>query len=214
MGCVPGFSRRDPVSHVIRKGPLGAQRGHDTLADCILSQIRCHQVNAKTNPWNHPNVASYDVNWLNGRNLDKGIGNELDKRCDEYKPEPDGRRTNSVIDLSFGRLFPQGRKIRPEKLDPELRALAVSQIHFFVFVFHDSTSSTICYILHLLATNPNALIKVRVEHDRFLGTDLSGSPLYNQRAGPSHQRFHIHIHYRSHQRSTAPCPCIKRQPCR
>ena len=45
-----------------------------------------------------------------------------------------------------------------------------------MFVGHDSTSSTVCYILHLLATNPNALARIRAEHDRLLGPDLSAVP--------------------------------------
>ena len=45
-----------------------------------------------------------------------------------------------------------------------------------MFAGHDSTNSTIRYILHLLATNLNALAKVRTEHGELLETGLSAVP--------------------------------------
>ena len=101
------------------------------------------------------------------------IGKELDKRYDEYKADPhSGKRTKAVIDLALQAYLPQDIKTRPEHLDPEFSAFAISQIRLFVFLGHDSTSSTICYILHLLSTNPSTLVQIRAEHDKLLGTDL------------------------------------------
>lgn len=175
-GLFDTFLSRNRISHASRNAPLGAQRAHNTLADCMLSQIRWHQANAQTNPLEFLNVARHAVQWWNGRKMDEYIGNELDKRYNEYKADPDSRRTKAVIDLVLQAYLPENAKLRPEKLDPEFRAFAISQVRLFVFVGHDSTSSTICYILHLLATNPNALVKVRAEHDRLLGKDLSAVP--------------------------------------
>lgn len=141
-----------------------------------MSQIRWHQANAETNPLQYLNLARRAVHWWNGRQMDKYIGDELDKRYDEYKSDPEGKRTKAVIDLVLQAYLPQDGKTRPEKLDPEFRAFAISQIRLFVFVGHDSTSSTICYILHLLATNTDALAQIRAEHDQVFGTDLSAVP--------------------------------------
>lgn len=105
--------------------------------------------------------------------MDKYIGDELDSRYNEYRADLDGKRTKAVIDLVLQAYLPKDGKTRPEKLEPEFRAFATSQIRLFVFAGHDSTSSTICYILHLLATYPDALAHVRAEHDLVLGTDLS-----------------------------------------
>lgn len=140
-----------------------------------MSQTRWHQANAETNPLQYLNLARWAVHWWNGRQMDKYIGNELDKRYNEYKADPDSKRTKAVIDLVL-QASPENAKTRPEKLDPEFRAFAISQIRLFVFVGHDSTSSTICYILHLLATNPDALAKVRAEHVELLGLDWSAVP--------------------------------------
>ena len=94
--------------------------------------------------------------------MDHYIGHELDKRYEEFKADPDSKRTKAVIDSVLQAYLPESTKPRPEKLDPEFRAFAISQIRLFVFVGHDSASSTICYILHLLATSPSTLAQVRV----------------------------------------------------
>ena len=159
-----------------RNTPLGAQRGYNTLADCMLTQIQWHQANAETNPLEYLNLARRVVHWWNGRKMNKYIGNELDMRYEEFKADPESKRTKAVIDLVLQAYLPANVKSRPEKLDPKFRAFAISQIRLFVFVGHDSTSSTICYILYLLAINPSALAQVRAEHDKVFGLDLSTVP--------------------------------------
>ena len=139
----------------------------------MLSQIRWHQANAEANPLEYLNLARKAVHWWNGRQMDRYIGNELDKRYSEYKADRGGKRTKAVMDLVLQAYPPHNTRSMPNELDPEFRAFAISQIRLFVFVGHDSTSSTICYILHLLATHPKALAQIREEHDRILGKELS-----------------------------------------
>ena len=43
----------------------------------------------------------------------------------------------------------------------------------FLFSGHDTTSSTVCYILYLLSIHPNVLTRVRAEHNKVLGPDPS-----------------------------------------
>jgi cytochrome P450 len=110
--------------------------------------------------------------------MDKYIGEELDRWYAEFKADSGGdnnsSRTKAVIDIILQAYNGDGKiKTKPEKLDPEFRAFAIRQIRLFVFVGHDSTSSTICYILHLLSLNPPALSKTRAEHDAVLGKDYN-----------------------------------------
>ncbi|TVY53205.1 Cytochrome P450 monooxygenase aflN [Lachnellula cervina] len=143
---------------------LGAQKGYNTLADSMISQIRWHQSNAEINPLSFLNVARWYMEWRNGWAMDKYIGAELDRRYAEFKADTDNSRTKSVIDIT-------------EKQQPSQRnwipssALAIRQIRLFVFGGHDSKSNTLCYILHLLSKNPIALEKIRAEHDTVLGVD-------------------------------------------
>jgi len=163
-----------------RNAHLGAQRGYNALADCMLSQIRWHQANAEANPFEYFNFVRKTVHWWNGRQMDKYIDVELTKRYSEYKADNKGKRTKAIIDLVLQGYIPerldQGSRATGVDLDPSFRAFAISQIRLFVFAGHDSTSSTICYILHLLYTNPDRLSRLRREHDQVLGTTLCDSP--------------------------------------
>ena len=99
------------------------------------------------------------------------FGKELDKRYNEYKADAANTRSKAVIDIVLQSYMPEDAKTAPVNLDPEFWAFAIRQIRLFVFAGHDSTSSTICYILHLLATNREALTCLRAEHDAVFGKD-------------------------------------------
>ena len=137
----------------------------------MLSQIRWHQPNAETNPLEYLNFARWYIQWRNSRQMNDYIGKELDKRYDEYRANIVNTRSKSVIDIVLQAYIPKEEKTIPSNLDPEFRAFAIRQIRLFVFVGYDSTSSTICYIFHLLATNPEARSRLCAEHDTVFGED-------------------------------------------
>ncbi|MCJ1311863.1 hypothetical protein MMC25_005536 [Agyrium rufum] len=177
----------DVIGKTILNARLGAQRGYNALADCMLNQIRWHQNNAETNPLEYLNLVRRAVHWRNGRRMDDYIGKELDKRYAEYKSDPESKRTKAIIDLVLQAYLSEGSATtktttttttkttttKSGKLDPKFRAFAICQIRLFVFLGHDSTSSTICYILYLLSTNPDTLAKTRTEHDELLGSNVA-----------------------------------------
>ncbi|KAH9224746.1 sterigmatocystin biosynthesis P450 monooxygenase StcS [Leptodontidium sp. 2 PMI_412] len=165
----------DVIGRTILNAELGSQRGHNTLADCMISQIRWHQPSAEINPFGSLNIARWYMEWWNGKEMDKYIGRELDRRYAEFKSDSSNTRTKAVMDIILQAYIGDGTS-RPEKLDPDFRAFAIRQIRLFVFVGHDSTSSTICYILHLLSQNPTALEKLRTEHDSVFGKDIEALP--------------------------------------
>ncbi|KAL8702968.1 MAG: hypothetical protein Q9201_003851 [Fulgogasparrea decipioides] len=146
----------------------------------MLSQIRWHQANGETNPFEYLNLVRKTIHWWNGHQMDKYISTELNKRYREYKADHEGTRSKAIIDLVLQSYIPEALGLKSdgsgEGLDPNFRAFAVCQIRLFVFVGHDSTSSTICYILHLLYTNPKTLSALRQEHDDLFGTDLTELP--------------------------------------
>ena len=142
----------------------------------MLSQIRWHQPNAEANPLGHFNFVRWIVEWWNGRQMDKYIGSELDQRFSEYKTDTSDKRQKSIIDLVLQAYIAQSSDSKPERLDPDFRTFAIRQIRLFVFLGHDSTSSTICYALHCLSQNPDALSRMRSEHTQVLGEDASNAP--------------------------------------
>ncbi|PWY79688.1 cytochrome P450 [Aspergillus heteromorphus CBS 117.55] len=54
--------------------------------------------------------------------------------------------------------------------------LAIDNLKTFVFAGHDTSSTTISYVYHLLHKHPKALAKVLEEHDEILGKDLTKVP--------------------------------------
>jgi len=139
----------------------------------MISQIRWHQAGAEVNPFGFLNVARLYIEWSNGQQMDKYVGKLLDGRYEDHKNVPESKRSKSVLDLVLQAYLSEGSKAMPDKLDPKVRAFAIRQIRLFVFVGHDSTSSTICYCLHLLSKNLDAVDRVRAEHDSVFGTDIS-----------------------------------------
>jgi len=45
----------------------------------------------------------------------------------------------------------------------------------FLFAGHDTSSSTMCFVYNMLNFNPEALAKVREEHDRVIGPASSAA---------------------------------------
>ena len=58
-------------------------------------------------------------------------------------------------------------------IDPLFKEIAVNQMKLFLFSGHDTTSSTICYVLYLLSIHPQVLSRLRAEHDNVLGWNSS-----------------------------------------
>jgi len=51
----------------------------------------------------------------------------------------------------------------------------VSNLKVFLFAGHDTTASTICFMIHELSKHPDCLQKLRAEHDELLGSDPSNA---------------------------------------
>jgi cytochrome P450 len=161
---------------------LGSQDGYNALADGMLSQIQWwHNANNEMNPLAKLNFVRAFMQWKNGRQMDQYIGEELDKRYEEYKADPDSAHGVSVVDLVLRAYLsgPYRSFSPPARLDDEFRALAIRQIRLFVFVGHDSTASAICYTFYLLSKHPEVLSRLRKEHDDVFGSDpaVAGSKI-------------------------------------
>ena len=148
-----------------RNTSFAAQEGYNTLIDCMLSQIRWHQPNAEIYPFEYLKFARWHMHWWNSRSANKYIGKELDQHYYEYRVDIVTTRSKSVIDIVLEAYMPKEANTTTSNLDPEFRTFAVRQICLFVFISHDSTSSTICYIFQLVATNPEARSRLCTDHD-------------------------------------------------
>jgi len=107
------------------------------------------------------------------------MNNYLNKILDErfaFKGTKDTTtvKKKHIIDLALETYFKeQGDNASGvlKGIDETFRKYAIDQIKTFVFAGHDTTSSTICYVFHLLHQHPECFEKVRQEHDEVFGTD-------------------------------------------
>ena len=83
---------------------------------------------------------------------DDGPRPVVDLALDKYLEERPGSETDRQMDATF-------------------KQYATSQTKVFMLAGHDTTSSTLCYIYHLLSKNFKALQQVRQEHDTVFGQD-------------------------------------------
>jgi cytochrome P450 len=60
-------------------------------------------------------------------------------------------------------------------MDPDFQRYATAQLRVFLVAGQDTTFSAITYSLHLLHTHPSYLARVRSEHDRVFGKDISAA---------------------------------------
>lgn len=126
--------------------------------------------------------------WQHRRDMDAYISKVLDQR---FATRHEREKRKSVIDLALETYVKEQKNAsvnQAKSLDPTFKRIAVNQIKMFVFAGHDTTSATICYAYHLLSKSPEALAKIRAEHDAIFGKSVDeagekicGSPhLLNQ----------------------------------
>ena len=83
-------------------------------------------------------------------------------------------RSKTIVDLALDKYQDeQSTSKEAPTMDAVFKDFAISQMKVFILAGHDTTSSTLCHIFHLLSNNPLALRRVREEHDNVFGSDTS-----------------------------------------
>ncbi|KAI0886539.1 cytochrome P450 4V3 [Annulohypoxylon maeteangense] len=77
----------------------------------------------------------------------------------------------TVVDLAVKYVEKDDSGASKEKLDDVFIDRLIANLKAFMFAGHDTTSSTICFMIKLLQDDPDALAKVRAEHDSVFGPD-------------------------------------------
>lgn len=139
-------------------------------------QIRWLTFGADVNPLERYNPLRPLVHWYNTRRMNKYVSRELNNRLANYQGNESiqtVKRTKTIIDLALAAYLSENPgKETNRGMDSTFQKFAMSQIKLFLFSGHDTTSSSICYILYLLSSNPSALSRIRAEHDEVFGSDV------------------------------------------
>lgn len=104
---------------------------------------------------------------------------------DRFVAQVDNSQNNSknmsIIDLALNTCLQEIASKNPKNtaanvIDPASKSLIAGQIKVFLFSGHDTTSSSMCYVFHLLSEHPSELHRLRAEHDTIFTTDIAAAP--------------------------------------
>ncbi|OOG00108.1 hypothetical protein ASPCADRAFT_39900 [Aspergillus carbonarius ITEM 5010] len=112
-----------------------------------------------------------------GRVMNKWIRKALNQRFSEMKHAQNlssgSKRAKSIITLALEAYLESKNEhiSQATKLDDHFAEYVTYQVRLFLFAGTDTTASSIAYVYHLLAQHPEALARIRQEHDQVFGQD-------------------------------------------
>lgn len=121
------------------------------------------------------NILAWFRTWRNRRIMIDLVGSLLDRQI--HSQEGQGgkpSRRKYVMDLALKTYRAESEPHRKEaygKLDPIFRQYAIDQMLTFIFAGHDTTSSTIAYVYHMLSLHPDIHGRVIEEHNEVFGAE-------------------------------------------
>ena len=151
------------------------------MVNALRRQMRWMAFGSEGNPLQQYHPFRPFVHWYNTYQMNRYISPEVDTRFEMYRnaSTSDNKsssiaRNKSVIDLALIAYLKQNPDVNSSGIvDPLFKDIAINQMKLFLFSGHDTTSSTVCYVLYLLSIYPDVLSRVRDEHDDVFGSDPS-----------------------------------------
>jgi len=142
------------------------------MVNALRRQMRWMSFGSEGNPLQQYHPLRPFIHQYNSWQMDKYISPEIDARFMVYKSQDSVKRSKSVIDLALKAYLKQNANPKSvEGIDKTFKETALNQMKLFLFSGHDTTSSTVCYILYLLSMYPETLSRVRTEQDQVFGSN-------------------------------------------
>jgi cytochrome P450 len=105
------------------------------------------------------------------------INAEIEKRIAEhlngFTSGLKQKRSKSIISLVLEQYIKEKQVQGQATSRKAFKQIVAPQLRVFLFAGRDTTSSTLLYCYHMLATHPEILTTLRKEHDEVFGTDFS-----------------------------------------
>lgn len=166
----------DIIGNVVLDMPLHAQTSENELVTAFRDQLKWmplpNDINLfrKYNPWK---LIKHRINaGIMNRYLDKLLEQRFAARRQDEKTGSK-KRAKPIIDLALDTYLSETQQSENFNIPAAFKRSAIDQFKTFLFAGHDTTSSTACYIVHLLNQHPEALEKVCQEHDQVFGLDTA-----------------------------------------
>lgn len=155
-----------------------AQRTTNELTSRLIHLISWLSYGFENNLWERYHPFRPFVHWYTKRHMNRHLTREFQKWA-TVSNEADGaersKRNQSVIHLALQKYQVTQGSVNETVtgMDATFKAMAMNQVKEFMFAGHDTTSSSLDYIFHLVSSNPAALHLLRAEHTQVFGADLS-----------------------------------------
>jgi cytochrome P450 len=166
----------DIMGHVILDHDLNSQGGHNKLVDAFRHAIEWTPSPRTINPLAGLNPIRPIAHWYWTSVMDGYIGKLVDERYKMIQADKIDKSRKCAIDLALAQHSPQQERQKhteAQKIDTAFKQIVIDGMKTFLFAGHDTSSSTICYVYHLLELYPEVLAKVIQEHDDVFGKDTS-----------------------------------------
>jgi hypothetical protein len=155
---------------------LHYQTQDNPLAFALQNQIEWTSFGTTLNPFKRYLSIRPIVQWYNSWRMNHYIEAEIEERFAEHMhdrtSQADQKRSKLIISLVLDRYLEEEQvkdRSPPKKLFKDITS---PQLRLFLFAGRDTTSSTLLYCYHLLATHPKVLFRLLTEHDQVFGTDI------------------------------------------
>lgn len=160
----------DIMGHVVLAHDLNAQTTENELVNAFRNSVAWSPRTVTTNPFSNMNpfapLFKAHYSRVSSNYIRKVIQERLAIRAAESTGVNRKDRKRPAIDLAVDEYLLAGQRAN---VDEKFQQVAIDQMRTFLFAGHDTSSSTVCYIYHLLELHPEALAKVRQEHDEVFG---------------------------------------------
>ncbi|KAL8902849.1 MAG: hypothetical protein Q9207_004338 [Kuettlingeria erythrocarpa] len=165
----------DIIGRVVMNAQLGSQVQSNPLVDGLRMQVKWCTFGVDINPFKRYNPLRPIVHWYNSRRMNRYVTRVIDSRFAELSSSQGhpGQANKSIVDLVLTTYLSDNASSKLPVMDETFKRFTMNQIKLFLFSGHDTTSSTVCYIFYILATQPEVLAQVRAEHDSVFGPDTS-----------------------------------------
>lgn len=170
----------DIMGHVVLDHDLNSQTSENEMVDGFRGSVRWSPKTVTTNPFQNLNPMMYIMQWYYTRVTDNYLKTVIKQRI-AMRPSDSaasgkkpGRRP--AIDMAVDEFLVAGSDDgKPGVVDARFLQIATDQMKTFMFAGHDTSSSTLCYIYHELNNHPEALAKVRQEHNTVFGPSANAA---------------------------------------
>ncbi|KAK9326564.1 cytochrome P450 [Lipomyces starkeyi] len=170
----------DIIGQVVLDTDLHAQTTENELVNAFRHSITWTPKAGRWNPLVNFNPMRPIMTWWYKRTMDAYLGNVIDARFASQRKLAFEKGGKHVIDLALDEYQAQVAGNSVDMLasapDQHFKKVVIDNMKTFLFAGHDTTSSMICYVYHLLGLHPEHLARVRQEHDEVFGIDTSKAP--------------------------------------